>query len=50
MYFKHNKKGIILFTEKNLNFIIVPDKKIVTDMLNEACDSAEMEKVTKIFT
>ena len=50
MYFKQNKKGIICLLKKTLNFIILPDKKIVTNMLNEACDSAEMEKVTKIFT
>ena len=49
MYFKQNKKGIICLL-KILNFVILPDKNIVTNMLNEACDSAEMEKVTKIFT
>ena len=48
MYFKQNKKGIFCLLKKL--FIILPDKKIVTNMLNEACDSAEMEKVTKIFT
>ena len=49
MYFKQNKKGFFCLLKK-LKFYHFPDKKIVTNMLNEACDSAEMEKVTKIFT
>ena len=49
MYFKQNKKGFFCLLKK-LKFYHFPDKKIVTNMLNEACYSAEMEKVTKIFT
>ena len=43
MYFKQNEERNCLL--KILNFVILPDKKIVTNMLNEACDSAEMERV-----
>ena len=48
MYFKQNKKGFFCLLKK-LKFYHFPDKKIVTNMLNETCDSAEMEKVRYIY-